>query len=56
MLKEAPGAINFTMFLTLISEKISCIDPEEVILNAFSCFDEKQTGDVIYYVRVERAQ
>ncbi|XP_071836265.1 myosin regulatory light chain sqh-like [Apostichopus japonicus] len=44
MLKEAPGAINFTMFLTLISEKISCIDPEQVILNAFSCFDETQTG------------
>lgn len=46
MLKEAPGPINFTMFLTLISEKIYCIDPEDVILNAFSCFDENNTGKI----------
>merc|ERR1712042_358844 len=40
MLKEAPGPINFTMFLTLFGEKLNGTDPEEVIKNAFQCFDD----------------
>lgn len=30
MITEAPGAINFTMFLTLFGEKLTGTDPEEV--------------------------
>ena len=44
MMKEAPGPINFTMFLTLYGEKLNGTDPEDVIRNAFACFDEDQTG------------
>ncbi|TRZ24996.1 hypothetical protein HGM15179_002101 [Zosterops borbonicus] len=33
MMNEAPGPINFTMFLTMFGEK-----------NAFACFDEEATG------------
>ena len=44
MLAEAPGALNFTMFLTLFGEKLNGTDPEDVIKNAFACFDEEQTG------------
>jgi len=39
MIKEAPGAINFTMFLTLMGEKLNGTDAEDVIKNAFKCFD-----------------
>lgn len=39
MLREAPGPINFTMFLTLFGEKLNGTDPEDVIKNAFACFD-----------------
>merc|ERR1712130_718264 len=41
MIKEATGAINFTMFLTLFGEKLNGTDPEDVIKNAFKCFDEE---------------
>jgi Ca2+-binding EF-hand superfamily protein len=44
MISEAPGPINFTMFLTLFGEKLNGTDPEEVILNAFACFDDKRSG------------
>ena len=44
MMKEAPGPINFTMFLTLFGEKLNGTDPEDVIKNAFACFDAEQTG------------
>jgi Ca2+-binding EF-hand superfamily protein len=44
MIKEAPGAINFTMFLTLMGEKLNGTDPEEVICNAFKCFDPNGAG------------
>ncbi|KRZ33134.1 Nucleolar MIF4G domain-containing protein 1, partial [Trichinella pseudospiralis] len=45
MINEAPGAINFTMFLTMFGEKMTGTDPEDVIRNAFQCFDEEGTGD-----------
>lgn len=44
MLGDANGAINFTMFLTLFGEKLNGTDPEDVIRNAFACFDEEQCG------------
>ena len=46
MMKEAPGSINFTMFLTLFGEKLTGTDPEDVIKNAFACFDEDGTGTI----------
>lgn len=46
MVTEAPGAINFTMFLTLFGEKLTGTDPEEVIRNAFQCFDEDNSGNL----------
>ncbi|KAI8999543.1 Myosin regulatory light polypeptide 9 [Gaertneriomyces sp. JEL0708] len=44
MMGEAPGSINFTMFLTLMGEKMSGTDPEHEILQAFECFDEDKAG------------
>uniref|UniRef100_A0A0K0E0A2 EF-hand domain-containing protein n=1 Tax=Strongyloides stercoralis TaxID=6248 RepID=A0A0K0E0A2_STRER len=44
MVAEAPGAINFTMFLTLFGEKLTGTDPENVIRNAFICFDPDNKG------------
>ena len=44
MMKEAPGPINFTMFLTMFGEKLNGTDPEDVIRNAFGCFDQENTG------------
>ena len=43
-MSEAPGPINFTMFLTMFGEKLNGTDPEDVIKNAFACFDETNTG------------
>ena len=45
-MSEAPGPINFTMFLTMFGEKLNGTDPEDVIRNAFACFDEEGTGTV----------
>ena len=44
MMNEAPGPINFTMFLTMFGEKLNGTDPEDVIKNAFACFDDDGTG------------
>ncbi|KAI8816531.1 uncharacterized protein EV422DRAFT_287840 [Fimicolochytrium jonesii] len=46
MIAEAPGSINFTMFLTLMGEKMSGTDPELEILQAFESFDEGKTGTI----------
>jgi len=46
MLDDAPGPINFTMFLTMFGEKLNGTDPEEVIKNAFQCFDEDGSGKI----------
>ena len=43
---EAPGPINFTMFLTMFGEKLNGTDPEEVIRNAFQCFDDDHSGKI----------
>ncbi|KAJ1968985.1 hypothetical protein H4R35_006269, partial [Dimargaris xerosporica] len=44
MISEATGPINFTMFLTLMGEKLSGTDPEADILTAFECFDDDGSG------------
>ncbi|CAG5132080.1 unnamed protein product [Candidula unifasciata] len=44
MMTCAPGPINFTMFLTMFGEKLNGTDPEDVIRNAFACFDTEGTG------------
>ena len=44
MMNCAPGPINFTMFLTMFGEKLNGTDPEDVIKNAFACFDETNCG------------
>lgn len=44
MMSEAPGPINFTMFLTMFGERLNGTDPEDVIRNAFTCFDEDGSG------------
>lgn len=44
MMNEAPGPINFTMFLTLFGERLQGTDPEDVIKNAFACFDTTNSG------------
>lgn len=41
-MNEAPGSINFTMFLTMLGEKLMNPDPEDVIRNAY--FDEEVTS------------
>ncbi|CAI5688363.1 unnamed protein product [Oreochromis niloticus] len=47
MMSEAPGPINFTMFLTMFGERLNGTDPEDVIRNAFACFDEEGSGGSI---------
>jgi Ca2+-binding EF-hand superfamily protein len=40
MLSEAPGPINFTMFLTIFGDRISGTDEEDVINAAFAQYDD----------------
>ena len=47
MMSEAPGPINFTMFLTMFGERLNGTDPEDVIRNAFACFDEEGSGEML---------
>jgi len=46
MMSVAPGPINFTMFLTMFGDKLNGTDPEDVIRNAFACFDEDGKGGI----------
>lgn len=50
MLSEAPGnppsSINFTIFLTMFGQKMMGTDPEDVIANAFGCFDDDGSGTI----------
>jgi len=40
MVAEAPGPINFTMFLTIFGDRVQGTDEEDVIMNAFGRYDE----------------
>lgn len=44
MLDESNGPLNFTMFLTLFADRMANTDTENVILNAFSVFDNDKSG------------
>ncbi|CEF70897.1 AT09395p [Strongyloides ratti] len=46
MIKEAPGPINFTVFLTLFGERLTGTDPEQTIVGAFAMFDKKESGKI----------
>ncbi|KAI8344334.1 hypothetical protein BC941DRAFT_408360 [Chlamydoabsidia padenii] len=46
MLGEAPGPINFTVFLTLMADKLTGTDPEHTITSAFAAFDDHGTGTI----------
>nr|ACM09209.1 Myosin regulatory light chain 2, smooth muscle isoform [Salmo salar] len=46
MLADAPGPINFTMYLTLFGERLNGTDPEDVIKNAFACMDMDNVGHI----------
>ena len=52
-MNDAPGPINFTMFLTLFGERLQGTDPEEVIRNAFGCFDEENAGELLVCARLK---
>ncbi|PBK76695.1 related to Myosin regulatory light chain 2-A, smooth muscle isoform [Armillaria ostoyae] len=36
--------VNFTMFLTMMSERLFEFDPEQELVEAFECFDENDSG------------
>lgn len=38
--------INFTTFLTMFSDRLLSLDPEDEMLEAFASFDEKDSGYV----------
>lgn len=40
MASEAPGAINFTTFLTIFGDRAQGTDDEDVIVKAFNLYDE----------------
>jgi len=40
----APAQLNFTAFVTLMASHLSALDPESDMLDAFACFDERNTG------------
>jgi len=40
MVNEAPGPINFTMFLTIFGDRAQGTDDEQVVLNAFAQYDD----------------
>ncbi|KAG6821390.1 hypothetical protein H0H93_014187 [Arthromyces matolae] len=44
--KMEEGRINFTMFLTMMSERLFEFDTEKELVEAFSSFDENDTGIV----------
>jgi len=44
MIKECPGQLNFTAFLTLFGEKMHGTDPETTIRSGFELFDAEGKG------------
>ncbi|KAG7452413.1 calcium-binding EF-hand domain-containing protein [Guyanagaster necrorhizus] len=36
--------VNFTMFLTMMNERLFEFDPEQELVEAFGCFDENDSG------------
>ena len=46
MMSEAPAAINFTVFLNMLADKLHGTDSEDVILAAFKLFDPEGKGTI----------
>ena len=46
MVSEAGAPINFTIFLSMLADKLHGTDPEDVILKAFKIFDHENKGHV----------
>ncbi|CBY11283.1 unnamed protein product [Oikopleura dioica] len=46
MMAEAPAAINFTVFLSMLADKLNGADSEDVIVNAFKLFDPEGKGSI----------
>ena len=46
MLSEAPGPLNFTMFLSIFGERIAGGDNPDIIRSAFKTFDPDESGMV----------
>nr|CAB3264132.1 myosin regulatory light chain, smooth muscle-like [Phallusia mammillata] len=44
MVLEAPTAINFTVFLNMLADKLHGTDPEDTIVQAFKLLDPEQKG------------
>lgn len=49
MIDEAPGPINFTMFLTLFGEKLTGTDPEEVCFQFSLCHNARILSEMPHY-------
>lgn len=50
MLNEATGPVNFTKFLTLFGKEMVGTDSEDIIKNAFQCFDENNSGKLVVFI------
>nr|XP_039257823.1 myosin regulatory light chain, smooth muscle-like [Styela clava]XP_039257824.1 myosin regulatory light chain, smooth muscle-like [Styela clava] len=44
MILEAPSAINFTVFLNMLADKLQGTDPEDTLVQAFKILDPENTG------------
>ena len=44
MIEETPTPVTFPVFLSMFGEKLNGTDPEEIIKNAFQCFDPENNG------------
>lgn len=44
MLNEVPGNVDFARFSSMFASRMGTADPEDLILNAFRCFDEDCDG------------
>lgn len=44
MLSEVPGSVDFATFVSMFASKMSAADPEDLIRNAFMCFDDDSDG------------
>ncbi|KAK2569091.1 Myosin regulatory light polypeptide 9 [Acropora cervicornis] len=44
MLSEVPGNVDFARFVSMFASKMGAADPEDLIRNAFTCFDDDCDG------------
>ena len=56
MLAEAPGNINFTMFLTLFGERMNDGETEETLTTAFQCLEQGEMPAAANSAAVQQQQ